>query len=193
MPPSKKHNTASASLFFITFLVERSLCKTQPATPDHLYFQWPGGEQSNQRKQTVNVNNNILNSVNDIFDSFDDEYILNSMVEDIVKPVIQEAIVRKEDQEREYEEKVHDGEIFTKHRNIRRRPELYHSDRLKYRYPPTQLDRDYPPAAYSQSRYGQRLRRGLARLASSAPVWQQFLQLLAAGLLVFLLPGVFIG
>ena len=184
MPPSKNHNTAPASLFFITFLVERSLCKT------HLYHQWPGGETSNQ---TVNINNNILNSVNDIFDSFDDEYILNSMVEDIVKPVIQEAIVRKEDQDREYEEKVHDGEIFTKHRNIRRRPELYHSDRLKYRYPPPHLDRDYPPPAYSPSRYGQRLRRGLARLASSAPVWQQFLQLLAAGLLVFLLPGVFIG
>ena len=65
------------------------------------------------------MNTNILDSVNNILDSFDDEHILNSMMEDIVKPVIKEAMVREEEQSREAENEVErKKEIFTKHEKV---------------------------------------------------------------------------
>lgn len=209
MPTCKKLHRASASVLLITFFVNKSLCKTHyEKSTDHLYYQWNGGAESTQETESKPkvVDNNILNSVNDILNSFDDEHILNSMVEDIVKPVIKEAILREKENSKEYEIKDTYSEIFRKHEKVKdfkRRPEVYRSERYKYRHPARapQLHRDWRPGPQAPvlvvgpggSQYGQRLRRGLAVLASSAPVWQQFLQLVATGLLVFLLPGVFVG
>ena len=197
------------------FLVNKYQCKThyEPSSPsDHLYYQWNGDDSESketltENRDTVNIDNNILGSVNDILDSFEDEHILNSMLEDIVEPVIKEAIVREKEKSKQNDiEDDSYGKIFRKHKKnkgITRRPAGL-SERYKYkgeRLRPSQLDRDFHYHQHqpllvpiTETRYVRRLRRGMARIASSAPVWQQFLQLVAAGLLVFLLPGsIYIG
>ena len=140
------------------------------------------------------MNTNILDSVNNILDSFDDEHILNSMMEDIVKPVIKEAMVREEEQSREVENEVkRKKEIFTKHEKVW--SGQYESERYQYKDHHKRKQYNYHQhqpllVPLHQTRYGQRMRKGIARIASSVPWWQNVLQLLAAGLFVFLLPGV---
>lgn len=152
------------------------------------------------KKEKDLMNTNILNSVNNILDSFDDEHILNSMMEDIVKPVIKEAMVREEEQSREAEKESE--RIFIKHEAVpglsygskRFQHKDHHKDHHSRRPQPGRLydQRQHRPLLVPlyQTRYGQRMRRGMARIASSVPWWQNVLQLLAAGLFVFLLPGV---
>ena len=142
------------------------------------------------------MNTNILDSVNNILDSFDDEHILNSMMEDIVKPVIKEAMVREEEQSREAEnEAKRKKEIFTKHEKVWSGQYGGVGERYQYKDHQQQQKhynrRQHQPLLVPlyQTRYGQRLRRGMARIGSSVPWWQNVLQLLAAGLFVFLLPG----
>ena len=174
------------------FFVNTSLGKTpydKSPTSDDLYYQEDLAGQSSGKKE---INRNILNSVNNILDSFDDEHILNSMMEDIVKPVIQEAMVREEEQSKEAEnEAKRKKEIFTKHEKV---SGLYESERYKYRNYHKRKHHDHRQhqpllVPLYQTRYGERMRRGMARIASSVPWWQNVLQLLAAGLFVFLLPG----
>ena len=49
------------------------------------------------------VSNNILRSVNDILNSYDDKFVLSAIYEDILHPVIEESVQRKE---KEVEEKT---------------------------------------------------------------------------------------
>ena len=198
--PCKKVRTAASVLLIICF-VNKSLGKTRydKSPPSGVLYNEEELEQYSGKKETNFMNTNILNSVNNILDSFDDEHILNSMMEDIVKPVIKETMVREEEQSREAEKEAErKKEIFTKHEAVTGL--RYESERYKYQDLPERRPqpwRDYELRQHQpllvplyQTRYGQRMRRGMARIASSVPWWQNVLQLLAAGLFVFLLPGV---
>ena len=174
------------------FFVNKSLGKTpfDQSPPSGDLYNEEDLEHSSEKNEQKFMNTNILDSVNNILDSFDDEHILNSMMEDIVKPVIQEAMVREEEQSNEVERKK---EIFTKHEKVW--PGLYESERYKYKdhhkrkhYNNHQQHQPLLVPLY-KTRYGQRMRKGMDRIASSVPWWQNVLQLLAAGLFVFLLPG----
>ena len=49
-----------------------------------------------QNSKNKYINTNILASVNDILNSYDDKFVLSSIYEDILSPVIEEAVTRKE-------------------------------------------------------------------------------------------------
>ena len=74
------------------FFVNKSLGKTRydKSQPSGDLYKEEELEHYSGKKEKNVMNTNILNSVNNILDSFDDEHILNSMMEDIVKPVIKE-------------------------------------------------------------------------------------------------------
>ena len=176
--------------------VNKSLGKTpyDKSPPSGDLYNEEDLEHSSGKNEQKFMNTNILDSVNNILDSFDDEHILNSMMEDIVKPVIKEAMVREEEQSREAENEVErKKEIFTKHEKVW--SGQYESERYKYKdhhkrkhYNNHQQHQPLLVPLY-KTRYGQRMRKGMDRIASSVPWWQNVLQLLAAGLFVFLLPG----
>lgn len=166
-----------------------------------------------QNSKNKYINTNILASVNDILNSYDDKFVLSSIYEDILSPVIEEAVARKE--------KVED---LPKIDDFIKRPNP--EDLLKfpvkdtgYYYPtPTLIvdndgDYEYQKQAQKadkeaivrqynhnsgpvqtiplrQTQYGVRMRKGINRLMSSIPAWQSALQLLATSLFILVLPGV---
>ena len=164
-----------------------------------------------QKSKNKDINTNILASVNDILNSYDDKFVLSSIYEDILSPVIEEAVARKE--------KVED---LPKIDDFIKRPNSEDLLKVKdtgYYYPtPTLIvdnDGDYEYQKQAQkadkeaivrqynhnigpvqtiplghTRYGVRMRKGINRLMSSIPAWQSALQLLATSLFILVLPGV---
>ena len=154
------------------------------------------------------VSNNILRSVNDILNSYDDKFILSAIYEDILNPVIEEAVQRKEDEVGEMDHpKFEDFLIKPVTENTK---DFLAKDQY-YPKPPLKVDnieveltrpgdpvkkdivRQYnsaPTIPLRHTRYGVRMKKGINRLMSSIPKWQSALQLLATSLLVLILPGV---
>ena len=155
------------------------------------------------------VSNNILRSVNDILNSYDDKFVLSAIYEDILNPVIEEAVQRREKEEEEIGQidrpKVEDFLIkpVTEKSNIFSIKDKYYPmppsvvkdvDLTSYREPVKKdIVRHYnsaPTIPLRHTRYGVRMKKGINRLMSSIPKWQSALQLLATSLLVLILPGV---
>ena len=154
------------------------------------------------------VNNNILRSVNDILNSYDDKFVLSAIYEDILNPVIEEAVHRREKEEEKIDQPKVDDFLIKPVTETKKDFQI----RDKY-YPipplvigdhhvggpspgdPVKEDvvRQYnsaPTIPLRHTRYGVRMKKGINRLMSSIPKWQSALQLLATSLLVLILPGV---
>ena len=154
------------------------------------------------------VSNNILRSVNDILNSYDDKFVLSAIYEDILNPVIEEAVQRREKEEEEIGQKIYRPKVedfLIKH--VTEKTNIF-SFKDKY-YPPlvvkdidltssrepvkkdiVRLYNSAPTIPLRHTRYGVRMKKGINRLMSSIPKWQSALQLLATSLLVLILPGV---
>ena len=154
------------------------------------------------------VSNNILRSVNDILNSYDDKFILSAIYGDILNPVIEEAVQRKEDEVGQMDHpKFEDFLIKPVTENTK---DFLAKDQYSP-IPPVKVDnieveltrpedpvkkdivRQYnsaPTIPLRHTRYGVRMKKGINRLMSSIPKWQSALQLLATSLLVLILPGV---
>ena len=153
------------------------------------------------------VSNNILRSVNDILNSYDDKFVLSAIYEDILNPVIEEAVQRKE---KEVEEKIERPKVEdflikpvtekTKKFSVRDKyypipPLVDISAELTSPRDPVKKNivRQYnsgPSIPLRHTRYGVRMKKGINRLMSSIPKWQDALQVLATSLLVLILPGI---
>ena len=154
------------------------------------------------------VSNNILRSVNDILNSYDDKFILSSIYEDILTPVIEEAVQRKEDEVGQMNHpKIEDFLIQPVTKNTKyflAKDKYYPMPPLKVNDIQVELTRpgdpvkkdivrqynSAPTIPLRHTRYGVRMKKGISRLMSSIPKWQSALQLLATSLLVLILPGV---
>ena len=157
------------------------------------------------------MSNNILRSVNDILNSYDDKFVLSAIYEDILNPVIEEAVQRKENEEVKVgpidRPKVEDfliKPVTEKTKNFPVRDKYYPIPPLVVKDISAELTsprdpvkknivRQYnsaPSIPLRHTRYGVRMKKGINRLMSSIPKWQSALQLLATSLLVLILPGI---
>ena len=154
------------------------------------------------------VSNNILRSVNDILNSYDDKLILSSIYEDILTPVIEEAVQRKEYEVGQMNHpKIEDfliqpvtknpKEFLAKDKYYPMPPLIVNDIEVELTRPEDPVKKDIvrqynsaPTIPLRHTRYGVRMKKGINRLMSSIPKWQSALQLLATSLLVLILPGV---
>ena len=165
--------------------------------------------QKKSGQDTNFVSNNILRSVNDILNSYDDKFVLSAIYEDILNPVIEEAVQRKE---KEVEQKIERPKVedflikpvTEKTKNFPVRDKYYPIPPLVVKDIEAELTsprdpvkknivRQYnsaPSIPLRHTRYGVRMKKGINRLMSSIPKWQSALQLLATSLLVLILPGI---
>ena len=154
------------------------------------------------------VNNNILRSVNDILNSYDDKFVLSAIYEDILNPVIEEAVHRREKEEEKIDQPKVDDFLI---KPVTETKKDFQIRDKYYPIPPLVIGdhhvggaspgdpgkedvvRQYnsaPTIPLRHTRYGVRMKKGINRLMSSIPKWQSALQLLATSLLVLILPGV---
>ena len=154
------------------------------------------------------VSNNILRSVNDILNSYDDKFVLSAIYEDILNPVIEEAVQRREKEEEKIGQKIYRPKV----EDFLIKPVTENNFSFKDKYYPmpplvvkdidltssrepvkkdiVRLYNSAPTIPLRHTRYGVRMKKGINRLMSSIPKWQSALQLLATSLLVLILPGV---
>ena len=153
------------------------------------------------------INQNILSSVNNILNSYDDKFVLSAIYEDILNPVIDEAITRKEESMVLQEEDV-SNEVPQVNDFIKRPVEPYkvkdknypkptlivnNNGDFKYQTPAKDtIVRHYntmQTIPLRETRYGKRMKKGIERLYSSVPKWQYALQLVAMGIFALMIPA----
>ena len=153
------------------------------------------------------INQNILSSVNNILNSYDDKFVLSAIYEDILHPVIDEAITRKEDNlessEQDFSSESPQVNDFIKRpvkpfkvrdKNFPK-PTLIVNNNGHFTYQIPAKDtivRQYNAVQtipLRETRYGKRMKKGIERLYSSVPKWQYALQLVAMGIFALMIPA----
>ena len=156
------------------------------------------------------INKNIFSSVNDILNSYDDTFVLSAIYEDILSPVIDEAIVRKNVKNPQYypneisvSKKPQISSFITRPESFetvirKKKPEPFWEENLQVQNQPINQEgilserNIYGPVPLRDTRLGRRMEKGIERLKSSIPKWQSALQLVGTAILALILPSAFV-
>ena len=154
------------------------------------------------------INKNIFSSVNDILNRYDDTFVLSAIYEDILSPVIDEAVIRKSEQNPQYypnleSEKPHISSFITRPESfgtfiMDKKPKPFYDGNLPVQNKPKIQEvvlserNTYGSLPLRDTRLGRRMKKGIDRLKSSIPKWQSALQLVGTAILALILPSAFV-
>ena len=206
---------------FVFFIISHTICVATSRRKWGSNFvkvrHKKGRHGSDQKPSSSEINymsKNVLSSVNNILTSFDDTFVLSAIYDDILSPVIEEAVIRKESSEPYFPDSIKNElpqvSSFIKkpdsfeagNQKRKEKPKWYPENELydnkinekdfaSEQENPESIVRDYQTSyvPFRQTRLGKRMRKGVERLASSIPKWQSALQLVGTAILVLIIPG----